>query len=187
MKRHTIKQKVMSSVLGLSSILTTLSLGGLVWALTACSDANDYEDANTDNPSWVNGYNDSISIAHPETLANTRWVRGTGLKTSALGEEVQGFVESLNFATADSVSVKMSQGTTEGTWTDESNTEAQPFYEYSYSSTTGNLQILKLVRDEKGNISKSAVFVGIATSGEKEVLTVVHYGDTPIQTYLVKQ
>ena len=148
--------------------------------LTSCSDANEYEDTNTDNPAWG-------TTEHPETLASTSWVRATGLKTNAFGEEVQGFVESLNFTTADSVSVKMSQGATEGTWTDESNTASQPYYEYTYSSTTGKLEILKLVKDEKGNISKSAVFVGIATSGTKEVLTVVHYGDTPVQTYLVKQ
>ena len=81
----------------------------------------------------------------------------------------------------------MSQGTTEGTWTDESNTERQPYYEYNYSATTGRLEILKLVRDDKGNISKSAVFVGIAVSGKKEVITLAHFGDTPVQTYLVKQ
>ena len=83
--------------------------------LTACSDANEYEDAFTDNPSWVNGYTDSLKISHPETMANTQWVRGSGLKINAYGEEVQGFVESLNFVSADSVSVKMSQGATEGT------------------------------------------------------------------------
>ena len=154
---------------------------------TACGDANEYEDTNTDNPSWVKNYNDSVQVAHPETLAKTRWVRGSGMKKNAFGEEVQGFVESLNFITADSVSVKMSQGATEGTWTDESNTEIQPYYEYTYSAKTGRLEILKLVRDEKGNISKSAVFVGIADAGEREILTVVHYGDTPVQTYLVKQ
>ncbi len=155
--------------------------------ITSCSDANEYEDADTVNPSWVEGYTDSLTIGHPESLANTRWVRGTGLKLNAYGQEVQGYVESLNFATADSVSVKMSQGTTEGTWTDESNTERQPYYEYNYSATTGRLEILKLVRDDKGNISKSAVFVGIAVSGKKEVITLAHFGDTPVQTYLVKQ
>ena len=86
---------------------------------TACSEANEFEDALTNNPSWVENYNDSLAIAHPESLTSTRWIRATGLKQNAYGEEVQGFVESLNFATADSVSVKMSQGTTEGTWTDE--------------------------------------------------------------------
>lgn len=154
---------------------------------TACSDANEFEDVNTDNPSWVPNYNDSLAIAHPETLASTRWVRANGVKLNAYGEEVQGFVESLNFATADSVSVKMSQGASQGTYTDESNTEAQPYYEYTYSNTTGRVEILKLVRDDKGNISKSAVFVGVAVSGTKETITIAHFGDTPTQTYLVRQ
>lgn len=169
------------------SIIAALAVVAGISLTTACSEANEYEDASTDNPSWVNGYNDTLSIAHPETLANTKWVRATGLKTSAFGNEVQGYVESLNFTTADSVSVKMSQGTTEGTWTDESNTEKQPYYEYTYSATTGRLEIMKLVRDDKNNISKSAVFVGIAVSGTKEVITIAHFGDTPVQTYLVKQ
>ena len=154
---------------------------------SSCSDANEYEDANTNNPSWVNGYNDTLKVAHPESLDGTKWFRADGRKYSAFGQQVQGFVESLDFARPDSVAVKMSQGTTEGTWTDESNTENLPYYEYSYSAKTGRLDILKLVRDEKGNISKSAVFEGIAVSGQQDVITLVHYGDTPVQTYLVKQ
>ena len=169
------------------TILAALAVVAGISLTAACSDANEYEDADTDNPSWVKDYNDSLQVAHPESLANTVWVRATGFKTNAYGEEVQGFVESLNFVTADSVSVRMSQGATEGTWTDESNTEALPYYEYTYSATTGNLEILKLVRDDKGNISKSAVFVGVATAAGREILTVVHFGDTPVQTYLVKQ
>lgn len=169
------------SIFAAFAVVTGLSL------TTACSDANEYEGVNTDNPSWVTNYNDSLAIAHPEALANTKWVRATGLKVNAYGQEVQGFVESLNFITADSVSVKMSEGTTEGTWTDESNSDNQPYYEYSYSAKTGRLEILKLVRDDKGNISKSAVFVGIAVSGTKEIITIAHFGDTPVQTYLVKQ
>ena len=164
---------------------TALLLGaGLA---SSCSDANEYEDANTNNPSWVNGYNDTLKVAHPESLDGTKWFRADGRKYSAFGQQVQGFVESLDFARPDSVAVKMSQGTTEGTWTDESNTENLPYYEYSYSAKTGRLDILKLVRDEKGNISKSAVFEGIAVSGQQDVITLVHYGDTPVQTYLVKQ
>jgi len=165
--------------------MTMIALAALTTglAIASCSDANEYEDSNTDNPSWSK----SETIAHPETLESTKWVRGTGLKVNAFGQEVQGFVESLNFATADSVSVKMSQGTTEGTWTDESNTEAKPYYEYNYSASTGRIEIMKLVKDDKGNISKSAVFVGIATSDGKDIITIAHYGDTPVQTYLVKQ
>ena len=154
---------------------------------TACSDANEYEDTNTDNPSWVTNYNDSMQIAHPATLANTTWVRGTGLKKNAFGQEVQGFVEKLQFVTADSVKVTMSQGVTEGTWVDESNNEATPLYEYTYSDVTGALSILKRTEDDKGKVSKTAIFTGIAVSGTKEVITVVHYGDTPVQSYLVKQ
>ena len=154
---------------------------------SSCSDANEYEDVNTDNPSWVANYSDSLKVAHPDLLDGTIWLRGSAQKANAFGNEVQGFVESLNFARPDSVVVKMSQGTTEGTWKDESNTEAQPYYEYTYSAITGRLDILKLVRDDKGNISKSAVFVGIAVSGKQDIITLVHYGDTPVQTYLVKQ
>ena len=62
-----------------------------------------------------------------------------------------------------------------------------PYYEYTYSNTTGRVEILKRVVDDKGKVSKSAIFTGVAVSGKREVLTVVHYGDTPVQSYLVKQ
>lgn len=153
---------------------------------TACDDANEYEDANTANPSWVSHYNDSTAVPHPETLANTRWVRGTSIKKNAYGQEVQGFVESLDFVSADSVAVKMSQGTTEGTWVDDSNTEKLPLYEYDYSSTTGKLKIKQRVVN-KGKVTKNDIFEGVAVSGQMETITIVHYGDTPSQTYLVKQ
>ena len=169
------------------SIFAALAVVAGISLTTACSDANEYEHTDTNNPSWVNGYNDSLNISHPETLANTKWVRGTGLKQNALGEEVQGFVESLNFISADSVAVKMSQGTTEGTWTDDSNTEKLPYYEYTYNSGTGSVQILKRTVNDKGAVSKTAIFSGVAVSGTKEVLTLIHYGDTPVQSYLVKQ
>lgn len=155
--------------------------------LTSCSDANEYEDAFTDNPSWVEGYTDSLQISHPESLAGTRWVRSSGLKANAYGEEVQGFVESVNFVSADSVNVKMSQGTTEGTWTDESNTEKTPLYEYKYNSKTGTVDILKTVVNDNKSVTKQTIFQGIAVEGKQTVLTIVHYGDSPIQTYLVKQ
>ena len=153
-------------------------------SIASCSDANEYEDARTDNPSWVDHYNDTLSISHPETLANTKWVRGTDLKVNAYGEEVQGFVESLDFVSADSVAVKMSQGATEGTWdVDDSNTEKVPYYEYTYSSRTGVLEIKKRV----DATTTSPIFTGVAVSEKREVLTILHYGDTPAQTYLVKQ
>ena len=173
---NTFKKSIVAGVL--SSLLVSLS---------SCSDANEYEDAFTDNPSWVEGYTDSLKIDHPESLASTTWVRGSGLKTNAYGQEVQGFVESLNFVSADSVCVKMSQGTTEGTWTDESNTEKTPLYEYKYNNATGTVDILKRVVNDKGAVTKQTIFQGIAVNGKQTVMTVVHYGDSPIQTYLVKQ
>lgn len=156
-------------------------------AVASCSDANEYEDTNTANPAWVKGYTDSLKIAHPETITGTRWVRASGLKNNAYGQEVQGFVESVNFVSADSVAVKMSQGVTEGTWVDESNTAHLPFYEYTYSNVTGKVEILKQTKNDKGAITKSAIFTGIVVSGDREVLTLAHFGDTPVQTYLVKQ
>lgn len=156
-------------------------------AVASCSDANEYEDTNTANPTWVKGYTDSLKIAHPETVAGTRWVRASGLKTNAFGQEVQGFVESVSFVSADSASVKMSKGVTEGTWVDESNNDALPYYEYTYSNVTGKVEILKQTKNDKGAITKSAIFTGIVVSGDREVLTLAHFGDTPVQTYLVKQ
>lgn len=166
---NTIKK----SIFAVFAVVAGLSLA------TACSDANEYENANTNNPAW--------SGSHPEELTGTKWVRGSGIKFNAYGEEIQGFVESLNFAKADSVAVKMSQGVTEGTWVDESNTSALPYYEYTYSKNTGKLEILKRVVDDKGKVSKTAIFTGVAVSGTSEVITLSHFGDTPVQTYLVKQ
>ena len=160
----------------LSIMSVMMLLAGV--CLTSCSDANEYEDANTNNPAWAG--------SHPQELTGTKWVRATGIKTNAYGQEVQGFIESLDFVKADSVAVKMSKGTTEGTWVDDSNTEKLPLYEYSYSTTTGRIQILQRV-DNKGKITKNAIFVGVAVSGQPETITMVHYGDTPAQTYLVKQ
>lgn len=154
---------------------------------SSCDDANEYEDTYTDNPGWVDNYNDSLKIAHPETLTATKWVRGSGLKVNAYGEEVQGFVESLEFISDDAVVVKMSEGVTAGTWIDESNTESLPSYEYKYSSITGKVEILKEAKDEKGKVSKTTIFTAVAVSGKKEVMTVAHYGDTPVQSYLVRQ
>jgi hypothetical protein len=150
------------------------------FGLCSCTEANEYVDTPTDNPSWS-------SASHPESLASTKYVRATGIKVSAFGQEVQGFVESLDFVSADSVSVKMSQGVTEGTWTDESNTEKVPLYAYTYNTLDGKIEISKSVKDDKGKVSKTVIFIGSAVSGEKELITIVHHGDTPAQTYLVKQ
>ena len=153
----------------------------------ACSDANEYEDAQTDNPSWVDGYSEDATIPHPETIAGTKWIRGTGIKYNVYGEEIQGFVESLEFVSEDSVAVKMSEGVTSGTWVDESNTEATPLYYYDYSSVKGAVEIKKTTYDDKGTPSRTTIFYGVAVSGKQDMMTVVHYGDTPVQTYLVKQ
>ena len=148
-------KKIISKLTALSFIICLLSFG---LTLNSCGDANEFEDTNTDNLSWVDNYNDSLKIAHPQSLAGTKWVRGTGIKANAYGQEVQGFVESIDFVSADSVAVKMSQGTTEGTWVDESNTEYLPYYEYTYSEGTGRVEILKRIVDDKGKVSKSAIF-----------------------------
>ena len=163
-------------------------------AVVSCNDANEYEDTMASNPSWVENYNDSLQIAHPESLSGTQWQRGSGLKTNVYGDEVQGFVESLDFYCADSVIVKMSAPAIPATmdksvitWVDDSNTASTPSYEYTYSNVTGKVDILKVTKDEKGKVSKSTVFTAIVTSGTKEVLTICHYGDTPVQTYLVRK
>jgi len=174
------------SVLLIASLLLGVSMA-------SCSDANEYEDAMADNPSWVENYTDSLQISHPESIANTKWTRGSGLKTNVYGDEIQGFVESLDFFCADSVVVKMSAPTIPAsvdksviTWVDDSNTDAVPCYEYSYSNVTGKIDILKMVKDEKGKVSKSTIFTAVVTSGTQEVLTICHFGDTPVQTYLVR-
>lgn len=155
--------------------------------IASCGDANEFEDANTNNPSWVNGYTDDASVAHPESLSGTAWVRGTGLKLNAYGEDIQGFVESIYFVNDTECEVKMSQGTTQGTWVNESNDEETPYYEYTYSDASGAISIIRNVKNDKGAVSKVVIFSGMAVSGTKEVITIIHYGDTPVQTYLVKQ
>lgn len=156
----------------------------LAVGFVACEDANEFEDARTDNPSWVKDYTDSLDIAHPDSLAQQSWVRGHGIKFNAMGEEVQGYVESMVF-TSDSVTVKMSEGTTHGTM----GVDDSGIYEYEYINETGSLTVLKSVKDDKGNLSKVELFSGVAVSGTKhgDILTVVHYGDTPAQTYLVRE
>ena len=160
----------------------------------SCEDANEYADALTDNPSWVENYNDSLQIAHPATMANTVWVRGASLKKNVYGDDIQGFVESLDFYKADSVIVKMSEPVIPATmdksvitWVDDSNTAATPAYEYKYSDVTGKIEILKMVKDDKGKVSKTTIFTAVVVSGKQEVLTIAHYGDTPVQTYLVRK
>lgn len=162
------------------------------FSFVACEDANEFEDANTQNPAWAGEYNDTLKIAHPETVANTYWVRGSGLKFNTNGEEIQGYVESLDFVDDTYVVVKMSEGIipasikNTATWLDDSNTETLPQYEYTYSPVTGKIEILKEVKDDKGKVSKVVLFTAVAVSENREVITIAHFGDTPVQTYLVK-
>ena len=165
---------------------------GFGLCLATGEDAIEFEDANTSNPAWAGEYNDSIKITHPESMANTYWVRGTGMKFNSYGEEIQGYVESLDFVDETYVVVKMSEGVipasikNTATWLDDSNTEAVPQYEYTYSPKTGNFSILKLVKDDSGKVSKVTVFTGVAVSEGRDIVTISHFGDTPVQTYLVK-
>lgn len=158
--------------------------------LMSCEDANEFKDTNTSSLSFGN--------EHPESIANTKWVRAQGLDYNAYGEEVQGFVESLDFFCEDSVHVKMSQGLTQGTWTDDSNTEKDPSYEYIYTpaqydkdgnlanaEAVGRVEINKITLTSKG-VSKTTLFIGVV-SANPNVITLSHYGDVPNKTYLVKQ
>ncbi len=157
----------------------------LAVGFAACEDACDYDDAYTDNPSWSNGQ----ELAHPDSLTGQVWVRGEGIKFNAYGEEVQGYVESMNFFSADSMFVTMSKGTTSGTMgVDHSNTRENP-YKYEYVKETGSLNVVQTVIDDKGRRSEVTIFSGVAVTGTKfgDMLTVAHYGDTPVQTYLVRE
>ena len=88
-----------------------IAMAALTMGLTiaSCGDANDFEDAYTNNPSWVSGYTDDASVSHPESLSGTLWTRGTGLKLNAYGQDVQGFVESIEFVNETECVVKMSK------------------------------------------------------------------------------
>ena len=110
-------------------------------SLAACSDANEYEDANTNNPVF--------GTSHPESIEGTIWVRASGVKHGAsTGKEVQGYVESLDFTLEDvddakQVAVTMSEGAyTDGTWVDESGT-----YEDTYSRLTSYSSKLTVKRN----------------------------------------
>lgn len=168
-----------------ASMAALLAIG-----FTSCEEANEYEDAYTDNPSWVEDYNDTLAIAHPDSLANTTWERGRGIKFNAYGEEILGYVKSLEFITKDSVVVTMSdEGVINGTMgADDSNTREKP-YEYTYTNVTGALTILKETINDKGAHTKTAIFTGVAVSNTKhgDMITIAHFGDTPVQSYLVRK
>lgn len=155
-----------------------------VFCVISCGDVNEYADTNTDNPS----FGSPEGTLHPETLEGAKYVRAHGIKFNAAeGKEVQGFVESVEFTSADSVKVFMSEGTTSGTWIDDSNDKFQPHYYYTYSSTTGRIDIKKRIVDDKGAVSLNTIFMGTAITGTEELITIVHFGDIPSQTYLKKQ
>ncbi len=156
----------------------------------ACSDANEYEDFNDKNwSSQETQYNDSAKYTHPESLTGTYWVRGTGFKFNAYGEEIQGYVESIDFVDDTYVVVRMSKGIlpesikNTAVWVDDSNTDKLPQYEYKYAANSGSVEILKEIVDEKGKVSKVAIFTAVAVG---ETVVVSHYGDTPSQTYMVR-
>ena len=195
--------QIKSTIIYMKLISKTILLSGAFLAamcFASCDNDVAYEDADTNNPSFVPNYTDSTVVAHPDSLVNTSWQRGTGIKRNVFGQEIEGYVESLNFE-RDSVVVKMSEpstiealgdGANAYTWTDDSNNEKTPKYEYTYSSVTGRVEIFKMVKNDKGAVSKSAIFTGIAVSGTlnrvaTDVITLSHFGDVPSQTYLVRQ
>lgn len=172
---------------------------------TACSDANEFEDANTANPSWVDGYTDSLKIQHPESIEGTVWERTAGLKYNAYGQNVMGYVESLAFYNADSVVVKMSDVDANGnkinvdadgkaifetaTWKDESNTKKNPAYLYEYNPASGAISIISATTDSKGKVTKTTIFSAVVVTrgeGQPAVLTISHTTDTPVQTYMTQ-
>lgn len=173
--------------------------------LCSCSDACEYKDTDTNNPSWIEeAFNDSVNVPHPDNLNNTLWVRTPGMKKNVYGQDILGYVDTLYFKhdetnNTDSVHIMMNKEigieNDNYTMTDESNDTlygkgTNQFYECTYSNITGKVEVLKRVEDEKGKVSKSTIFTGIAvisTRNSREVMTICHYGDVPVQTYLVKQ
>lgn len=145
------------------------------FSIVSCEDANEYEDTQTASPTW--------SDVHPDSLAGTKYVRASGIKTNVYGEDVQGFVESLEFVTADSVVVKMSEDAT----VDDSNTERVPYHVYEYNSLNGKFTIKRRNVDDNKKVTFVEIFMGTAISDDKEYIVVTHFDDTPAQTYLVRQ
>ncbi len=160
-------------------------------AFVACNDANEYEDTNTDPYSAVTGYNDSLTIEHPSTLSGTTWLRASGLNVNAYGEDVQGYIESVQFIDETYCVVVMSEPdnpssiSNSATWLDESNTDDDPNYEYNYSSANGSVDIYSYVEDSKGNISRTNIMSGSVVIGNQTVLSIAHFGDTPQTSYLL--
>ena len=49
-------------------------------AIASCSDANEYEDADTNNPSWS-------TTSHPASLASTTWVAAQVSRLMPMGKK----------------------------------------------------------------------------------------------------
>jgi len=177
------------------SVLAILAVS-LAATFTACSDANEYGDANTSNPSW--------GINHPASISGSVWNRTAGLKKNAYGQDVMGYVASVDFYMADSCIVAMSDKDANGktintdangnaifptsVWVDDSNNESLPRYNYEYNETSGALSIFKVTYDSKNKATKTVVFTGVVSeSNGKTVMTIFHASDTPSQTYLTKK
>lgn len=149
--------------------------------MTACSDANEYGDANTTNP--------SMGDSHPESIENSTWVRAQGAKFNAYGEEIQGYVDTLKFISDTEVIVSMSEGKIPESMkptkqmVDDSNNESNPTYEYTYNNINGEIDIQKVTVNSKGAVSKTTLFLGVAAG---KYVVVSHFGDTPSQSYLVQ-
>lgn len=149
---------------------------------TACTDACDYLDNNTNNPSF--------GTDHPEAVAGSVWNRAD-LKKNADGQSIMGYIEKLDFFKEDSVDVIMSDTLSNGskinvgsdgkslfstaTWKNES-----AKYKYEYNSDSGTLTIFEV--DKKG--SRTVKFNAVVTTG---AIVVSHTTDVPSQTYLTKE
>ena len=55
------------------------------------------------------------------------------------------------------------------------------------TATTPALDFVRNVDFKYYTANFSCEVEGIAVSGQQDIITLVHYGDTPVQTYLVKQ
>lgn len=148
----------------------------------ACTDANEYEDTDTSNP--------TMGDSHPETIESSTWVRAQGVKFNAYGEEIQGYVDTLKFISDTEVIVSMSEGKIPESMkptkqmVDDSNDESNPTYEYTYNNNNGEINIQKVTVNSKGAVSKTTLFLGVASGN---YVVVSHFGDTPSQSYLVRK
>ena len=184
----------------------------IVQGTTATTDYN-LTDADGQNVKYVGGTNDgqNYTVTSQTTLtsADLYFVSKTGVAlnrdnfqitaTDSTGEITRNMDATKVNALKDSTPIRYKEATAEA---EETSTEpltiapskALTFHiggeqDFAIDVTIDKMTVDNLFaeRDDKGNISKSAVFVGIAVSGTKEIITIAHFGDTPAQTYLVKQ